>query len=265
MMGESSFSEVDYRYFRKKVLERAGIDLDAYKPRQMRRRIRQLSEKMGCASLRKYWRFLEKNPSEYERFLDYITINFSEFFRDPDRFRELEGRIIPELLKRTSNLRIWSAACATGEEPYSLAIILEERYPKVSCRILATDIDEAALRKAEDGLYEEMHLRNVSLKRLNRHFTKEGDKFKIKDEIKRRVKFKKMNLLEDDFPKEFFHLVLCRNVIIYLEDEVKDALIAKLHAALKKDGILFLGGTEKILSPQESGFKPAGACFYQKI
>jgi len=265
MNKENSLPEVDYRYFKKKVLEKSGIDLDAYKPRQMQRRIRELSEKMGYLTLRKYWHFLEKNPREYERFLDHITINFSEFFRDPDYFQELEKRILPELLKKTPNLRIWSAACAGGEEPYSLAIILEERYPQVTTRILATDIDEAALRKAKIGFYNKIHLRNVSPQRLNRFFIREKDKFRIKDEIKRRVKFKKMNLLKDEFPKQLFWLILCRNVIIYLEDGVKNILIAKLHAALKKGGILFLGGTEKILAPAEVGFKSIGSCFYRKI
>ena len=265
MSGENSFLEVDYRYFKKKILEKSGVDLDAYKPRQMQRRIKEIGEKKGFSTLREYWRFLEKNPREYETFLDYITINFSEFFRDPDRFRELEKRILPELLKKTPNLRIWSAACAAGEEPYSLAIILEENYPQVTTRVLATDIDEAALRKAKVGLYDKMHLRNVSPDRLNRFFIRENDKFRIKENIKRRVKFKKINLLEGKFPREFFWLILCRNMIIYLEDEVKNALIAKLHGALKKGGILFLGGTEKILNPSETGFEPIGNCFYQKI
>jgi len=161
-MNEKSFSlEMDYRYFKKKVLEKSGIDLDAYKSRQMQRRIREISEKGGFSTLRGYWHFLEKNPREYDRFLDHITINFSEFFRDPDCFQELEKRILPELLNKTPNLRIWSAACATGEEPYSLAIILEESYPQVATRVLATDVDEAALRKAKIGLYDKMHLRNV--------------------------------------------------------------------------------------------------------
>lgn len=252
-------------YFKRKIFKKSGIDLNAYKSRQIQRRIRGLSEKMGFSTLRKYWYFLEKNPREYENFLDYISINFSEFFRDPDRFQELEKRALPELLKKTSNLRIWSAACATGEEPYSLAIILEERYPQVVNRILATDIDEAALRKAKLGIYDKIHLKHVSLKRLNEYFVREKDKFKVKTRIKRRVKFKKLNLLKDEFPRHFFQLVLCRNVIIYLENEAKNALIARLHSSLRKDGILFLGGTEKILACAEVGFKRMGDCFYQKI
>ncbi|MBC7189468.1 chemotaxis protein CheR, partial [Candidatus Aerophobetes bacterium] len=86
-----------------------------------------------------------------------------------------------------------------------------------------------------------------------------------REEIKRRVRFKKFNLLQDDFPKELFWLILCRNIIIYLEEEIKESLIRKFHHALRKEGILFLGGAEKILNPEELGFKPAGDCFYQKI
>jgi len=255
----------DYKYLKRKIFEKSNIDLNAYKPRQMQRRIRELSEKMGFSTLRKYWHFLENNSREYEKFLDHITINFSEFFRDPDRFRELEKRVLPELLKERLNLRIWSAACATGEEPYSLAIILEEKYPQVVNRILATDVDETALRKAELGIYDKTHLKNISLPRLNRYFTREKDKFKVKMRIKKRVKFKKLNLLKDEFPKQFFHLILCRNVIIYLEDKPKDTLIAKLHSSLKKGGILFLGGTEKILACAEVDFESMGVCFYKKI
>jgi len=265
MNKKNSLSEVDYRYFKKRFLEKSSVDLDAYKPRQMQRRIRELSKKMGCSSLRKYWHFLEKNPREYEKSLEHITINFSEFFRDPNCFQELEERILPEIIKKTPNLRIWSAACATGEEPYSVAIILEEKYPQAANRILATDIDRTALRKAELGLYDKMHLKNASLARLDRYFIREKDKFRIKEKIKRRVKFKKLNLLKDKFPWEFFWLVLCRNVIIYLEDETKNTLIGKLHGALRRGGILFLGGTEKILAPAEVGFESMGVCFYRKI
>lgn len=265
MNKKSSLSEVDYRYFKEGFLEKSSIDLDAYKPRQMQRRIMELSKKMGCSSLRKYWHFLEKNLREYEDFLEHITINFSEFFRDPAHFQELEERILPGLLKKTPNPRIWSAACAAGEEPYSMAIILEEKYSQLTNRILAMDIDKAALRKAELGLYDKMHLKNISLPRLNRCFIREKDKFRIKEEIKRRVKFKRLNLLKDEFPREFFWLILCRNVIIYLEDGTKNTLIGKLHSALKRGGILFLGGTEKILIPAEVGFESIGVCFYKKI
>ncbi|MCD6406591.1 protein-glutamate O-methyltransferase CheR [Candidatus Aerophobetes bacterium] len=261
---ETSF-EADYEFLKKRLLKKSGINLDAYKPRQMRRRIKELSKKMGFSTLREYWRFLEKNPADYRKFLDYITINFSEFFRDPDQFKELEKRIIPGLLRKTSNLRIWSAACAGGEEPYSVAIILEEKCPQVKVRILATDIDEAALKKAELGIYNEIHLRNVSPQRLRRFFVQCEGKFKIKENIRKRVKFKKMNLLKDEFPREFFWLILCRNMIIYLEEDAKDTLIRKLHGALKKGGVLFTGGTEKILNPEEFGFKVIGDCFYQKI
>jgi len=265
MRDKSAHLEFDYHYLRKKILEKSGIDLDAYKPRQMQRRIREISQKMGYSNLKQYWRFLEKNPLEFRKFLDYLAINWSEFFRDPDRFEELENSIIPKLLRKTPNLRIWSAACAGGEEPYSVAIILEEKYPQVTTRILATDIDEAALGKAKVGIYDKMVLRNVSPARLNRFFIPRQDKFEVREEIKRRVRLKKFNLLQDDFPKEFFWLILCRNVIIYFEEEIKERLIIKFHHALRRGGILFLGGTEKILNPQELGFKPVGNCFYQKI
>ena len=265
-MNEKSFSlEVDYRYFKKKILETTGIALDAYKPRQMQRRIKELSERKGFYTLKKFWSFLEKNPEEYRKFLDYITINFSEFFRDVDRFNELERKIIPDLLTRTPNLRIWSAACATGEEPYSVAIILEKSYPEVTTRILATDIDEGALEKAKMGIYDKTHVKNVPPVILDRYFIRKGESFIVKENIKRRVKFKKINLLEDNFPREFFWLILCRNMIIYLEDEVKDTLLVKLYSSLRKGGVLFLGGTEKILAPEKFGFKLIGNCFYQKI
>ena len=203
-MNEKSFSlEVDYRYFKKKILETTGIALDAYKPRQMQRRIKELSERKGFYTLKKFWSFLEKNPEEYRKFLDYITINFSEFFRDVDRFNELERKIIPDLLTRTPNLRIWSAACATGEEPYSVAIILEKSYPEVTTRILATDIDEGALEKAKIGIYDKTHVKNVPPVILDRYFIRKGESFIVKENIKRRVKFKKINLLEISDEDEF--------------------------------------------------------------
>ncbi|MCD6473258.1 protein-glutamate O-methyltransferase CheR [Candidatus Aerophobetes bacterium] len=255
----------DYEYFKKKILKKSGVDLNAYKTRQMQRRIITLSAKLGCKSLRQYYRFLEKNQKRYEEFLEYITINFSEFFRDPERFKELEGKIFPEILRKTPNPRIWSAGCATGEEAYSLAIILYEKSPQSINRILATDIDKGALKKAKIGLYDENHIRNVGKERLRKYFLKIGENYKIWDEIKKRVKFKEIDLLKDDFPQGFFHLIVCRNVIIYFENSAKEMLMDKFRLALKKGGFFFCGGTERLFDLDRMGFECVGTCLYRKI
>ena len=255
----------DYEYFKRKILKKSGVDLNAYKTRQMQRRITTLSEKLGCKSLKEYYRLLERDRKRYEEFLEYITINFSEFFRDPERFKELEEKIFPQILRETPNPRIWSAGCATGEEAYSLAIILYEKSPKSIYRILATDIDNGALKKAKIGLYDENRVRNVGEERLRKYFLKVGEKYEICDEIKKKVKFNKVDLLKDGFPQNFFHLIVCRNVVIYFENNAKQMLMDKFRLALKRGGFFFCGGTERIFDLDRIGFECVGTCLYRKI
>ena len=188
----------------------------------------------------------------------------SEFFRTPEKFGKLETDVIPDLLKRSPRLNIWSAGCSIGAEPYSLAIILKELTPGVKHRILASDLDIEILAKAKAGVYNDNELKSMTPERRARYFDRvDGGKFAVKDEIKRVIEFKRHNLLKDPF-ESGFDLILCRNVVIYFTEEAKDQLYANFFRALKPGGILFVGATEAILNFRKLGYTSFQPFFYQK-
>ncbi len=259
----SLVDNVDYEVFRKKVLELTRIDLGLYKSQQMQRRIGSLMERAGVPTFAAYGRLLERDPKELDKFADYITINVSEFFRNPEKFDELEQEVLPELLARSPNLNIWSAGCSNGAEIYSVAMILEDIAPRGYHRLLATDIDSTILSKALAGVYGPQDVRNVPAARLAKHFKTDGDQYVISPEMRSKVQFKMHNLLADPFESRL-DLILCRNVVIYFTDEAKQHLYNKFWKSLKDDGVLFIGGTETILNAREIGFAPMSSFFYAK-
>jgi len=196
-----------------------------------------------------------------QKFLDRTTINVSEFFRNPEKFEELQKSILPELQQRFRRLKIWSAGCSIGTEVYTLAIIMEEM--KIDYDILASDLDDAALKTAQTGAYGKDHLKNVTAPLLAKYFDKEGELFRVKDLLKKRLRFKKQNLLEDRFDSGF-HLVLCRNVVIYFTEDAKDVLYRKFSKSLTDGGILFIGNTERVFKAEEMGLNSFSSFFYRK-
>ncbi len=255
----------EYVDFKRKVRSLTGVDLDAYKY-QIHRRVHMLMQRWGMRSYDDYFNAIKNDEKRLREFLDYLTINVSEFFRNPNKFEELEARVIPMLLegKARRQLKAWSAGCATGEEPYSLAIIFEDLGIAREPRILATDIDKTALAIAQKGIYAKKQLANVSQERIARHFTPLGDDlYEVKPHVKDRVRFQQQDLLKDPFDKDF-DLILCRNVVIYFRPEAKDMLYRKFQEALRPGGVLMVGGTEQIFNYRELGFKSAGPFLYQK-
>lgn len=255
----------EYRYLRKKLLERASIDLAAYKERQMRRRLEGYLKRVNAASFFELARRIQKDDAALRQLVDFLTINVSEFFRNPDRFDDLATRVLPLLNQAFGSLRIWSAGCSIGAEPYSLAILLLESRLHGDHRILATDIDQNVLAQAEQGIYEGAFLREVSQERLQRFFdpVDEG-RWRVKSSVKRLVAFRRHNLLEDPYPQDQ-HLIVCRNVVIYFTDEAKQLVYARFAEALAPGGFLLLGGTESIFRPQRFGLQPAGPFLYRRI
>ncbi|MDD4336410.1 MAG: chemotaxis protein CheR, partial [Firmicutes bacterium] len=189
----SLVDNVDYEVFRRKVLELTRIDLGLYKSQQMQRRIGSLMERAGVPTFAAYGRLLERDPEELDKFSDYITINVSEFFRNPEKFDELEQKVLPELLGRSRNLNIWSAGCSNGAEIYSVAMILEDIAPRGYHRLLATDVDSMILSKALAGVYGPQDVRNVPSARLERHFKVNAEQYVISPEMRSKVQFKMHN------------------------------------------------------------------------
>ena len=256
----------DYEYFKKEIYSLTTIDLNAYKEKQMKRRIDTLIAKHKIVGYDKYVQALKTDKVLFEEFVGYITINVSEFYRNPEQWKYLEETGIPELIQRFGkNLKVWSAACSTGDEPYTIAMILSEYIPLSKIRIIATDLDEDVLAFAKERIYPAKRLSDLPKKYLDKHFKKVDDShYAISPDIKKCVEFKKHNLLKDRY-FQHIHMIVCRKVVIYYTDEAKDQVYENFHGALVDDGILFIGSTEQILHAKELGFESLRTFFYKKM
>lgn len=255
----------EYEDFTQKIKKMTGIDLSLYKEGQMKRRLTSLYEKRGFKSFRDYFQAIQNNHEILNEFLDRMTINVSEFYRNHKRWEVLENKILPSLLSSSRKLKIWSAACSTGEEPYTIAMILSKFMPLSQINILATDIDENIIARAKLGIYPERSLAEVPGEMKKKYFTSEQIGFyKVADEIKRTVTFKKHNLLGDPFDSGF-DLIVCRNVLIYFTEEAKITLYDKFSHALKKNGVFFVGSTEQIFNPIQYSLETIDTFFYKRV
>ncbi|MCM8710945.1 protein-glutamate O-methyltransferase CheR [Clostridium sp. SYSU_GA19001] len=255
---------MDLVYFEQWVLKEFNINLSAYKSNQLHRRILSLMSRVGVKSVEDYIALLKKDKSQRQRFLDFITINVSEFFRNPEIFEELKEKILKELLPGNRSLKIWSAACSIGAEPYSLAIIMDNLSPGGKHKIIATDIDSTILDRARAGEYSFSEVKNVKKEYLDKYFKVSGDKYIIDSRIKNMVSFKKHDLILEAYEKDF-DLIVCRNVVIYFNQDVKDAIYKKFSSSLKKGGLLFVGATESIYNYKDYGFDKASTFIYRKL
>ena len=254
----------NYEKFKKDILQLAGIDLNSYKEKQMRRRINTLITKNNVKTYNDYVALIKKDKEKFDQFINFLTINVSEFYRNPDQWKILEGQVFPELIKKFGkNLKIWSAACSTGDEPYSLVMALSRQVPLANIKIIATDIDNQVLDTARMGLYNEKSIASVPDDLKKKYFTKVGSSYQISDEIKKRVEFKKHDLLKDPYPSGC-NLIVCRNVVIYFTEEAKDVIYQKFPKALQPGGVLFIGSTEQIMNYRELGFDRHTSFFFEK-
>lgn len=254
----------DYEWFKKAIFDMTSIDLNAYKEKQMKRRIDTLIGKNGVKEYDKYVQLLKTDKVRFEEFVNYLTINVSEFYRNPEQWQLLDKEIFPELIKKFGkNLKIWSAACSTGDEPYSLVMALSRHLPLNQIKVIATDIDKQVIAKAKVGLYNDKSLAGVPEDLKKKYFTQVGPSYQISNEIKSRVEFKEHNLLKDVYPSDC-NLIVCRNVLIYFTEEAKEEIYKKFQKALAPGGILFIGSTEQIITYKEIGFERKNSFFYLK-
>ena len=254
----------DYEKFKSVVLQLTKIDLNAYKERQMKRRIDSLIAKHGYKGYEDDVEALKKDRARFEEFVTYLTINVSEFYRNPEQWNLMDKEIIPELIgKYGKNLKIWSAACSTGDEPYSLVMALSRHIPLNMIKITATDLDKQVIAKAKVGLYNEKSIASVPDDLRKKYFTQIGQSYQISDEIKSRVEFREHNLLNNDYAKGY-HMIVCRNVLIYFTEEAKDDVFRKFYDSLAPGGILFIGSTEQIINYREMGYERKNSFYYQR-
>jgi chemotaxis protein methyltransferase CheR len=254
----------DYEWFKKAIFDLTKIDLNAYKEKQMKRRIDTLINKNGIVGYDKYVNEIKVNTTKFEEFINYLTINVSEFYRNPGQWDILDKEVFPYLISKFGkNLKIWSAACSTGDEPYSLVMALTKHIPLNQIRIHATDIDKQVIAKAKVGLYHEKSIAGVPADFKKKYFTKVGPSYQVADEIKRQVDFKEHNLLKDAYPSGN-HLIVCRNVLIYFTEEAKTSIFKKFFQSLTPGGHLFIGSTEQIINHAEIGYTRKNSFFYGK-
>lgn len=256
---------MDLEQFQKWVLKEYNLDLSAYKSNQLHRRINSLMARVGAVSVEDYIKLLKSDPGQKKKFLDFITINVTDFFRNPDIFEEVKENMKALFyLNKNMPLKIWSAACSIGAEPFSIAMLLDEISSGVKHRIIATDIDSTILEIAKKGQFSSTEIKNVTKDRLRKYFKLDGQTYIINDNIKNMVEFKKHDLILDSYDTNL-DLIVCRNVVIYFNQDTKDKMYNKFRNSLKIGGLLFVGATESIYNYREFGYEKASTFIYRKI
>lgn len=239
------------------------IDLENYKPDQMKRRLDSWLVRSRVNSWKDYFDLLSSDAHELEKFRNYLTINVTEFFRDTNRWSTVRNEIIPYLQKESNELKLWSAGCSIGAEPYTLAILMADAFPRQKYSLLATDLDRGALTKARSrGPYTPEDIHNLDAAQRQRYISPTAP-FYVNESLQKQIRFEEQDLLAARFDTGF-DLIVCRNVVIYFTAEAKDVLYAKFAAALRPGGVLFLGGTEIISGAGKFGLQNFSISFYRK-
>ncbi len=245
------------------------IDLENYKAEQMKRRLDSWLVRSHASTWKDYFNLLSTDFMELEKFRNYLTINVTEFFRDSNRWVTLRDEVLPYLINSSTGnhqmdgLKLWSAGCSIGAEPYTLAILMADAFPQQNYRLLATDLDRGALCKARSrGPYTAEDIHNLD-GRQRQKYIYPTTPYYVNECLQRQIRFQEQDLLADRFETSF-DLIVCRNVVIYFTAEAKEALYAKFSAALRPGGVLFLGGTEIISGAAKFGLQNFGVSFYRK-
>lgn len=228
--------------------------------------------KLGLSDFKEYCNYLIDRPDvEFTEFINAITTNLTAFFRENHHFEYLRDVVLPEVIRRNSNTRqikVWSAGCSTGEEPYSLAMTVLENIPEGwDVKILATDLDTNVLQNAKDGVYAEERVSGVTEQRLKRWFMRgksgQAGQVKVRPELQQIIQFKQLNLMKEWPMKCRFDFIFCRNVLIYFDRETKASLASRYASMLANNAWLFIGHSES-LNQLSSEFELVACTTYRK-
>jgi chemotaxis protein methyltransferase CheR len=241
-----------------------GIDLSQYKRGQMERRIRTFASARGETDLVAYLRRLQADGDELDAFLDRITINVSQLFRNPTQWTLLAEKVLPELASKGS-VRAWSAGSSYGAEAYTLAAVARDAVPRARIEIVGTDIDKRMVERARLGRFDNDDARTAPPAALTSHFARTADGWQATAALKANVRFEVGDLLRMAVPRERYDLVLCRNTVIYFTPEVRDALHERIVTGIRPGGFLMIGSTERVTTPAEIGLEPYAPFTYRKI
>ncbi|WP_245590472.1 CheR family methyltransferase [Aneurinibacillus terranovensis] len=256
--GEMVLSDELYDKFVKMVYKKTGIFYEHNKKYYVQKRIEKRAEMIGMGSINDYYRMLKfsKDSTEFDRLINDLTINETYFFRDYPQLRNFAENVLPIVVREKKknndrNIKIWSAACSTGEEPYTLSIILQEMLDepeKWNLQIVASDINTDVIHSAKIGLYEYRSVRDVPPEYLEKYFTKKHESYQVNPNVKKLVKFMKINLVDLVAVSDITgcDFIFCRNVLIYFDDESRKAVLSDFYRGLNPGGIIFLGHSESV-------------------
>lgn len=256
----------DFAELTRKISLDRGFGCASYKEKCLRRRIAVRMRARGVHTYGDYARILDSDAGEYDRLLDALTINVTKLFRNWEAYAALAKSVVPELWHRESaHIRVWSAGCSSGEEPYSLAILFH-RYAATSgmlpqlgrVDVLGTDIDRRCLLAAERGQFQESDFADTPDELRSRYFESAAP-FTVASSIRRMVRFERRDLLSDGPPRGSYDLIVCRNVLIYFDRDTQERLFDSFHQAMAPGGFLMLGKVETLLGRARSLFAPVDA------
>ncbi len=272
-LSEFEYTDADFRRVQKIIGEHAGINLSDAKKSLVYNRLTKRLRLFGMKKFKEYLDYVDANvEEEFSHFVNAITTNLTFFFREEHHFDFLRDVDFPRLLERnkaSKRIRIWSAGCSTGEEPYSLAITVLENIPSGwDVKILATDLDFNVVNHGVAGVYEDRRVEGMDQQRLSRWFRKgsrenEG-KVQVVDQLRQLITFKQLNLMHEWPMKGPFDVIFCRNVMIYFNKETQSRLTSRYADYLAEDGHLIIGHSESLFKVSER-FKLIGKTIYQKV
>jgi chemotaxis protein methyltransferase CheR len=255
------------------INKQKGVDLTPYRESFLMRRLRVRMAQANAKTAYDYVNLIKKDPDEFNKFLETLGVNVTEFFRDREIFDAFRKTALSELIKKKQAsgnklLRIWSAACASGEEPYSIAMMLKEELQDrkdFTVRIFATDMDKEALGRAEKAEYKAHDLRKLDKKTLEKYFTLGyNNLYSVNEEIRQLVRFQQHNLFTEP-PLTFMDVIFCRNLMIYLNRQQQDELITTFYNSLNTTGYLIVGKVESVWNKQQFDLVALRDKIYRKI
>ena len=253
--------EEELEKLKRKIERDRGFNCSFYKDKCLRRRIAVRMRARGRKSFSEYAALLEQEPGEYEPLLDTLTINVTKFFRNPETWEAVEAQVVPHLFAARGPIRVWSAGSASGEEAYTVSILLQEWAEKhrrtaelERVRIVGTDIDRRSLENAQRGVFPDLSLTETPERVRTRWFS-EGPPFRIRPEAQRNVSFVRRDLISER-AEEGQSLIFCRNVVIYFDREIQERLFKDFYDALVPGGFLVLGKVETLIGVARTLFRP---------
>jgi chemotaxis protein methyltransferase CheR len=269
--ADITISDEVFLLFTDFIYKACGIKLNNHKKGLIVSRLLKRLRKLNIKDFHEYYKFLKKDSDEIGEMLNCISTNTTHFFRENHHFDYLKEKVIPEIKSFKREMRIWSAGCSTGEEPYSIAMALSEAVREQSAgdiKILATDISTKVLQKAQKGVYERHELPiDMPPERAKSFFLRgtgsnEG-LVRVKDDIRGMVRFARLNFKDAEYPfRKRFDVIFCRNVMIYFDEPMKRHVVSMFHRYLEDDGYLFIGHSETMIGAKE--FKPVFITVYKK-